>query len=203
MAHIVDEEPETEKIMPSLVEIVKKLNVAVANKNVLSKEERGNIKQALGYAVEHADVNLVTLKSTGLGKAVKKLSKHVDPKVNKWATKLMVVFIEKFAPTSSAEVKEEKEVKAEVQAEVQAEVKAEVQVDVASEVLTSQVPSAEAPSAEAPSAEAPSAEAPSVEAPSAEAPSAEAPAAEPPAAEAPAAEAPAAEAPAAEAPAPE
>ena len=174
IAHVVEEEPEAEKTMPSLVEIVKKLNVAVANKNVLSKEERGNIKQALGFAVEHADVNMDTLKSTGLGKAVRKLSKHVDPKVNKWATKLMVVFIEKFAPTTSSEVKEEKEVKAEVQAEVQAEVK----VDVASEVPTSEVPAAEAPVAEAPAAEVPAAEVPATEASAAEASASEAPAAE-------------------------
>ena len=114
--------------MPTLIEIVAVLSEAHGMKEVLKKEQRTQVKVALGHAVEHAAVTMETLKSTGLGKAVKRLSKHTDPKVKKWAAKLVQVFISKFAPVVSGEVVAEAsgEVVAEASGEVVAEVAAEV-----------------------------------------------------------------------------
>jgi hypothetical protein len=90
--------------IPKLQDIVDVLSKAYEKKSsVLSKEERSSVKMALGHVLDNADVTVETLKSTGLGKVVKRLSKHTDPKVKKWAGKLVQVFITKFAPPPTAD----------------------------------------------------------------------------------------------------
>jgi len=48
--------------------------------------------------VNNVNITVETLKATGLGKIVKRLSKHNDPKVSKWSGRLMQNFIDQFSP---------------------------------------------------------------------------------------------------------
>ena len=85
--------PET---IPSLEELV--VILKSAHKQVLDKPKRSEIKVALGMLVDNVNITVETLKATGLGKIVKRLSKHNDPKVSKWSGRLMQNFIDQFSP---------------------------------------------------------------------------------------------------------